>query len=86
MYCSPCVSGSKPGNVIAGAWAAMVHIGQDGYVEACNKILSARETMSDGLSTMPFVQLFGKPTASVFAFRAEEMDIFRLGDELEKRG
>lgn len=42
--------------------------------------------MSDALSAMPFVQLFGKPTASVFAFKAEEMDIFRLGDELEKRG
>ncbi|CCW68099.1 unnamed protein product [Phytomonas sp. Hart1] len=86
MYCSPAVSGSKPGNVIAGTWAAMVRMGREGYVQCCAEIMEARETMTKGVSNIPSLRLIGDPVASVFAFTSDILDIFELGKELDKRG
>ena len=30
LYVSPTIAGSRPGSLIAGAWAAMVSLGQEG--------------------------------------------------------
>ncbi|KAG5498730.1 hypothetical protein JKF63_03018 [Porcisia hertigi] len=86
MYCSPAVSGSKPGNVIAGTWAAMVRMGMEGYVECCDKIVSTREKMTAELRKLPFLRIIGDPTACAFAFTSESIDIFLLGDGLKSRG
>lgn len=86
MYCSPAVSGSKPGNVIAGTWASMVRMGEQGYVEACDKIVTTREKMMGGIDKLPYIEIIGKPCASVFAFTSHKLDIFQLGDGLKKRG
>ncbi|KPI90201.1 sphingosine 1-phosphate lyase putative (SPL) [Leptomonas seymouri] len=86
MYCSPAVSGSKPGNVIAGTWAAMVRMGEQGYVECCDKILHTRETITTALAKLPYIHIIGEPITSVFAFNSNTIDIFQLGDGLKKRG
>eukprot|EP00796_Vickermania_ingenoplastis_P005973 gene5973-4282_t len=86
MYCSPGVSGSKPGNVIAATWASMVHLGMAGYVRCCNEIMNVREFMTSELQTIPYLYIMGKPEASVFAFSSEEFDIFEMSSELMKRG
>lgn len=86
MYCSPAVSGSKPGNVIAGTWAAMVRMGEEGYVDSCDKIVRTREKITTALAQLPFVHIIGEPIASVFAFNSTTIDIFQLGDQLKERG
>ncbi|KAG5496688.1 hypothetical protein JIQ42_03520 [Leishmania sp. Namibia] len=86
MYCSPAVSGSKPGNVIAGTWAAMVRMGVEGYVECCHKIMTTRETMTTALRKLTYIRIIGEPIASVLAFTSDELDIFRLGEGLKSRG
>ncbi|EAN97232.1 putative sphingosine 1-phosphate lyase [Trypanosoma cruzi] len=86
IYCSPAVSGSKPGNVIAGTWAAMVRMGEEGYVENCRKIVNARIKMTAALSKLPYITILGDPITSVFAFNSECIDIFLLGDRLRERG
>lgn len=30
MYCTPSMAGSRPGNVLAGSWAAMMRLGREG--------------------------------------------------------
>lgn len=85
MYCSPAVSGSKPGNVIAGTWAAMVRMGLQGYVECARKIVTTRERMTDAIKANPFLYVIGEPTASVFAFGSDMIDIFELSARLRKR-
>ncbi|ORC90840.1 sphingosine phosphate lyase-like protein [Trypanosoma theileri] len=86
IYCSPAVSGSKPGNVIAGAWAAMIRMGEEGYVKSCKKIIETRIKITDALSKLPCIQIIGDPTVSVFAFNSDKIDIFTLGDRLGKLG
>ncbi|XP_056292161.1 sphingosine-1-phosphate lyase 1 [Pseudoliparis swirei] len=44
IYASPSVAGSRPGGIIAACWATMMHLGEDGYVDATRKIIgTARE-------------------------------------------
>ena len=31
LYVSPTIAGSRPGSLIAGAWAAMISLGKEGY-------------------------------------------------------
>lgn len=33
IYGTPCLAGSRPGNIIAGTWAALMKHGKEGYVE-----------------------------------------------------
>jgi sphinganine-1-phosphate aldolase len=41
FYATPNMAGSRPGNVVAGTWAAMMKIGKSGYLENAKLILSA---------------------------------------------
>lgn len=40
IYASPSVAGSRPGGIIAACWATMMHMGENGYVDATRKIVS----------------------------------------------
>ncbi|RNF26414.1 putative sphingosine 1-phosphate lyase [Trypanosoma conorhini] len=86
IYCSPAVSGSKPGNVIAGAWAAMIRMGEEGYVRNCHKIVEARMKITSALRKLPYITILGDPITSVFAFNSDYVDIYVLGDRLGERG
>lgn len=52
MYGTPTIAGSRPGNVIAGTWAAMMSIGQEQYVTNSRKILSACHNTKKELAKM----------------------------------
>lgn len=40
IYASPSVAGSRPGGIIAACWATMMHMGENGYIDATKKIIS----------------------------------------------
>ena len=46
LYCSPTFAGSRPGALSAACWAAMVSIGEEGYLEADRPHPRARPTRS----------------------------------------
>ena len=39
IYASPSVAGSRPGGIIAACWATMMHMGENGYIDATKKII-----------------------------------------------
>eukprot|EP00742_Colponemidia_sp_Colp-10_P017011 GILJ01019538.1.p1 GENE.GILJ01019538.1~~GILJ01019538.1.p1 ORF type:complete len:451 (+),score=39.87 GILJ01019538.1:189-1355(+) len=86
IYCSPGASGSKAGNVIAGAWASLLHHGRSGYVDACRRLITTRKFITDAIEANPSLELLGTPTASVFAFTSSEIDVYVLNDQLKSRG
>lgn len=86
MYCSPGVSGSKPGNVIAATWASMVNLGLEGYIRCADEIVRTREFISSEIAKVPYLYVYGEPQLSVFAFGTCSFDIFEMGSELMKRG
>lgn len=85
LYFSPTLAGSRPGALSAACWAALVHMGRSGYLEATRKILEAAAAMRAGIGRIPGLRVLGDPLW-VIAFAAEGFDIYRVLDAMTRRG
>jgi glutamate/tyrosine decarboxylase-like PLP-dependent enzyme len=86
LYASPTMLGTRSGAPIAAAWAALKTIGGDGYLKMAEKVMSTTARLQEGIESIPGFRILGKPVMSVFSFTSENHDIYRVGDELAKRG
>ena len=48
LYFSPTFAGSRPGALSAACWAALVSIGEQGYLEASRRILETAKAIREG--------------------------------------
>jgi sphinganine-1-phosphate aldolase len=94
IYFSPGISGSRSGGLVAATWAAMVHLGEKGYLEIADGIFKTAARIREGVESIPELEVIGDPTFLV-AFKARErrpragrrsMDIFHVNDALLERG
>jgi glutamate/tyrosine decarboxylase-like PLP-dependent enzyme len=85
LYFSPTLSGSRPGALSAACWAALVHMGHDGYLEATRRILETAARIRLGIERIPGLELFGD-SLYVIAFGSSEFDIYRVLDAMSQRG
>lgn len=86
LYASPTMLGTRSGAPIAAAWAALKTIGSDGYLRMAGKVMDATAKLRQGIESIPGFRILGKPVMSVFSFTSDRHDIYRVGDELAKRG
>lgn len=90
VYASPSIAGSRPGALIAGCWASMMSVGEDGYIDTCHKIVGAAKRLAEGIrSHEPLrrdLKILGKPLVSVVAFASDTMDIYDIADGMSARG
>jgi sphinganine-1-phosphate aldolase len=94
IYASPSIAGSRPGALIAGCWATMVHLGRAGYVAAARRILPAAATIAEGVRRLPQLALYGEPDLSVVCFGAARrtggggraINIYHVNDAMAARG
>ncbi len=85
IYFSPGLAGSRSGGLVAATWAAMVSLGEAGYLEVAEKIFATAAEIRRGIEAIPELEVIGDPTFLV-AFRARELDIFHVNDHLIERG
>ncbi len=85
LYFSPTLAGSRPGGLSAAAWAAMLSLGERGYLEAARRILAAAEAVKAGVRSIPDLFLFGDPLF-VVAFGSRTLDVYQVLDQLASRG
>ena len=86
LYASPTMLGTRSGAPIAAAWAALKTIGSDGYLRMAEKVMNTTSRLREGIDSIPGLRILGKPVMSVFSFTSDNHDIYRVGDELAKRG
>lgn len=90
VYASPSISGSRPGSLIAGTWAAMQYMGQDGYLKSCREIVSCAKTIERAVrEQIPELYVLGKPVASVVAFGSVDeaaISVMEVGDLMSGKG
>ncbi|WWC58330.1 uncharacterized protein I303_100870 [Kwoniella dejecticola CBS 10117] len=88
VYASPSMAGSRPGSILAGAWAVLNHIGEDGYTQSCREIITASRTFIQGLKERFSEDLFvlGDPKACVVAFGSKTLNVYAIGDGMSKKG
>ncbi|CAO3692989.1 unnamed protein product [Rhizopus stolonifer] len=87
IYASPSIAGSRPGALIAGCWAALMHMGEDGYLKTCKQIVGARRIMQEGVLAIPQLHVKGDPIGPVLTFGANEpYNVYAVGDKMSERG
>ncbi|KOS15516.1 plp-dependent transferase [Malassezia pachydermatis] len=88
VYASPTLAGSRPGALIAGAWAVMMTMGYDGYLQSCREIVGAAQTIARRVrEEIPELYVLGQPLVSVVAIgSAGKLNIYDVGDQMSRRG
>ncbi|XP_076803824.1 uncharacterized protein LOC143447526 isoform X1 [Clavelina lepadiformis] len=88
LFVSPTMAGTRPGGHLAGAWAALRAMGQDGFIDMARQLMDTANKMKDGINRIQGLQVLGKPLMSAFAFASNDKDvsIFGVADVMEKKG
>ncbi len=81
LYFSPTLAGSRPGALSAACWAAMITLGEEGYMQATRAILETGEKIRRGISAIDGLEVLGEPLW-VIAFRSPTLDIYKIMDRM----
>ncbi|HZH17957.1 MAG TPA: aminotransferase class V-fold PLP-dependent enzyme [Archangium sp.] len=85
IYFSPTFSGSRPGALIAAAWASLVATGEEGYLDATRRILETADTLKRGIRAIPGLHVLGEPLF-VIAFGSSDVDIYKVMEHMGEKG
>jgi sphinganine-1-phosphate aldolase len=89
FYASTAMAGTRPAGPVAAAWAALMHIGVEGYLDLTRIAHDAATSLRDGIVAIDGLTTRGEPRATVIAFGAvdtEALDIFAVGERLAAEG
>ena len=86
IYASPAIAGSRSGVTLACTWAAMMHVGREGYVAKTKQIIAVREEIEKEVRKIPELVVYGHPSVSVLAIGSKTLDIFNISDHLAQKG
>ncbi|HUX05152.1 MAG TPA: aminotransferase class V-fold PLP-dependent enzyme [Acidimicrobiales bacterium] len=84
-YCSPGMDGSRSGGLLAATWAAMVHLGREGYRRYAEDILRTATDMREAVAAHPSLRIMGSPSF-LFSMTSDVYDIYHVNDFLRGRG
>jgi len=85
MYASPTAAGSRSGGLTAATWAAMVYLGEEGYLKSTSAIMAVADEIKGGIQEIPELTLIGQPTF-VISFRSDAVDVFHINDFMKTKG
>ncbi|KAF9686161.1 hypothetical protein SADUNF_Sadunf03G0129700 [Salix dunnii] len=86
LYVSPTIAGSRPGGLIAGAWAALMALGLEGYLENTKAIMEVSKRIQKGIKEIPELFIIGRPDMTIVAFGSNALDIFEVNDIMSSKG
>ncbi|XP_053438731.1 sphingosine-1-phosphate lyase 1 isoform X1 [Nycticebus coucang] len=86
IYASPTIAGSRPGGISAACWAALMHLGEDGYVEATKQTIKTARFLKSELENIKGIFVLGNPQVSVIALGSHDFDIYRLSNLMTAKG
>jgi glutamate/tyrosine decarboxylase-like PLP-dependent enzyme len=86
LYFSPTIAGSRPGALSAACWAALLSVGEDGYLKATKAILETADVFRKGIQSIPEIEIMGNPLW-IFAIKSksETLNIYEVLDQMSKR-
>lgn len=84
IYFSPTFAGSRPGALSAAAWAALVSMGEQGYLEAARRILETAAWLKQEMRRIPEIEIIGDPLF-VIAFRSGTLNIYQVMEYMTQR-
>jgi len=91
LYFSPTFAGSRPGALSAQAWAALVSIGEEGFLDATLRILTTAAAIKFGIESVAGLRILGDPLW-VIAFALDGaavsagLNIYDVLDAMSRKG
>jgi sphinganine-1-phosphate aldolase len=85
IYASPTLAGSRSEGISAATWAAMVSLGEEGYLDIARKIMDVAGAIKKGAAAIPEIKIAGNPTFCI-AFLSDAVNIYHVNDHLISRG
>lgn len=83
---NPTIQSGRSAGPIAGAWAALNFLGEDGYLRLAKVTQEASAKMCAAIREIEGLKLLGNPPGNLLAFAAEGFDIFALADAMKAKG
>jgi len=81
---NPAVLSSRSEGPLAATWAVLHFLGVEGYMDLARKIVNVRDSISSKLRSLEY-RIMGNPSV-ILAFTSNNINLFRLSDEMIKRG
>ena len=83
---NPTILSTKSGGPMAGSWAILNYLGEDGYTRIVREAMDGTERLLKAISGMPDLRVLGKPDMCMFSVASDTFNVFQLGDEMHARG
>ncbi|RVW40076.1 Sphingosine-1-phosphate lyase [Vitis vinifera] len=68
------------------AWAAMISLGQEGYLNNTRETMEVSKKLQRGIKDIPELFVIGRPDMTIVAFGSNVVDIFEVNDILSSKG
>ena len=85
VYCCPTNAGSRSAGLSAAMWAAMVCMGEEGYLKAAKAIMDTADKIREGLAHIPELRIMGRRSTFLIAITSDVVDSYFVNDYLEKQ-
>jgi glutamate/tyrosine decarboxylase-like PLP-dependent enzyme len=87
-YAAYTTQGTRPGGAVAAAWAAMNHLGDEGYLRCARLIMEAKAIMTAGIAAIPGLDVLAPSDLGIFVWRATDpaLDIGKVAAALDAEG
>ncbi|MFT7580875.1 MAG: sphinganine-1-phosphate aldolase [Myxococcota bacterium] len=93
IYISPSLPGTRPGGCIAAAWAAMMAMGEAGYMDLARQAWAAAEKLRAGIARIEGITVLGSPHSTIVTYAADPdpsrgagVDMYAIADQLQEKG
>ncbi len=80
------VQSTKSAGPLAGAWAVMNFLGNEGYEKLARDLYEAKDKLVAEIAAIPQLQLVGKPQLPLVAFTSTQINVFHVIDAMAERG
>jgi sphinganine-1-phosphate aldolase len=88
LYISPSQAGSRSGGLIAQTWAALMHMGREGYQRVADAVIAGARELRAGLSEIDGLKVLGEDVSMVVAWGSSDpaLNIYTVNDVMVKKG
>jgi glutamate/tyrosine decarboxylase-like PLP-dependent enzyme len=83
---NPTLLSSRSGGPMAGAWAILNFLGEEGYKKIVKEVQEGTKRLIDGINAIDDLQVLGKPVMCMFSFKSDTLNVYQLADEMSQRG
>lgn len=79
------VQSTKSAGPVAGAWAALSFLGEDGYLEFARQVRDATNEIVDFIDAHADLRMLGRPHMNLLSFASDTVSVFHIADEMKDR-